>query len=78
MDEAGMTVGEAGRKGGRKTFERHGHDFYEGIGHKGGTANAATHDHAYFVAIGHKGSERQREMVAKAKALEATERGEQG
>lgn len=35
-----MTVEEAGRlgghKGGRKTAERHGREFYEEIGHKGG------------------------------------------
>jgi general stress protein YciG len=31
-----MTVQEAGRKGGKKTAERHGRDFYEAIGHKGG------------------------------------------
>ncbi len=32
-----MTVAEAGRKGGTKTSERHGHEFYQEIGHKGGT-----------------------------------------
>ena len=31
-----MTVKEAGRKGGEKTAETHGHEFYEQIGHKGG------------------------------------------
>jgi uncharacterized protein len=31
-----MTVQEAGRKGGMRTAESHGHDFYEEIGHKGG------------------------------------------
>lgn len=31
-----MTVKEAGRKGGLRTSETHGHDFYEQIGHKGG------------------------------------------
>ncbi|MHB0912043.1 MAG: Em GEA1 (EM1) [Armatimonadota bacterium] len=31
-----MTVSEAGRKGGRRTAETHGHDFYQEIGHKGG------------------------------------------
>ncbi|HNX09331.1 MAG TPA: Em GEA1 (EM1) [Methanothrix sp.] len=36
-DEKGtMTVQEAGRKGGKKTAETHGRDFYEAIGHKGG------------------------------------------
>lgn len=31
-----MTVQEAGRKGGMKTAETHGREFYEKIGHKGG------------------------------------------
>ncbi len=31
-----MTVAEAGRRGGRRTAETHGHEFYESIGHKGG------------------------------------------
>jgi general stress protein YciG len=31
-----MTVAEAGRKGGKKTADTHGHDFYKEIGHKGG------------------------------------------
>ncbi len=31
-----MTVQEAGRKGGLRTAQTHGKDFYEEIGHKGG------------------------------------------
>ena len=31
-----MTVAEAGRKGGLKTAQTHGHEFYEEIGRKGG------------------------------------------
>ena len=31
-----MTVAEAGRKGGERTAETHGREFYEEIGHKGG------------------------------------------
>ena len=31
-----MTVSEAGHRGGEKTAETHGHEFYEEIGHKGG------------------------------------------
>ncbi len=34
--KGGMTVAEAGRKGGKKTSETHGKEFYEEIGHKGG------------------------------------------
>jgi general stress protein YciG len=32
----GMTVREAGRKGGQKVRDERGHAFYEEIGHKGG------------------------------------------
>jgi general stress protein YciG len=35
-DKGGMTVREAGRKGGEVTSERHGPRFYEEIGRKGG------------------------------------------
>lgn len=31
-----MTVKEAGRKGGMRTSETHGHEFYQSIGRKGG------------------------------------------
>lgn len=31
-----MSVSEAGHKGGEKTAETHGHEFYQEIGHKGG------------------------------------------
>ncbi len=31
-----MTVQEAGRRGGQRTAETHGTEFYEEIGHKGG------------------------------------------
>lgn len=31
-----MTVQEAGRKGGQKTAQTHGREFYEEIGHMGG------------------------------------------
>ncbi len=34
--KGGMTVQEAGRRGGTKTAQTHGRDFYEEIGHKGG------------------------------------------
>lgn len=31
-----MSVREAGQKGGNRTSETHGHEFYSEIGHKGG------------------------------------------
>jgi uncharacterized protein len=35
-NKGAMTVSEAGHRGGEKTAETHGHEFYEEIGHKGG------------------------------------------
>jgi general stress protein YciG len=34
--KGGMTVAEAGRKGGEKVRDERGHEFYEEIGRKGG------------------------------------------
>jgi uncharacterized protein len=40
QDKGGMSVSDAGRKGGKKgglsTKKKYGHDFYEESGHKGG------------------------------------------
>ncbi len=35
-EKGSMTVQEAGRRGGERTAETHGREFYEEIGHKGG------------------------------------------
>ncbi len=37
-EKGGMSVAAAGRKGGQRTAERHGHEFYERIGKQGGQA----------------------------------------
>jgi general stress protein YciG len=36
VKKGGMTVAEAGRKGGEKVRDERGHEFYEEIGRKGG------------------------------------------
>lgn len=36
MNKGNMTVQEAGRKGGTRTSQTHGREFYQEIGHKGG------------------------------------------
>ena len=53
-DSGGMTVQEAGRKGGEKTASTHGHEFYQEIGQKGGE----------------KGGQRVRELVEEGKQAE--------
>ena len=58
-----MTVEEAGRKGGERTAESHGKEFYEKIGHKGGEKTASTHGHEFYQEIGHKGGEKGGQKV---------------
>ncbi|MHB1006595.1 MAG: hypothetical protein ACYC3S_13275 [Chloroflexota bacterium] len=62
---------EIERRGGRKTSERHGPEFYKRIGGKGGTANATKYGHEHFAKIGRKGGQRMSELIAKAKAVDA-------
>lgn len=57
-DKAGMTVREAGRKGGEATARTHGHDFYEEIGKKGGEVG------------GPRGGRRVRELIDRGKEAE--------
>jgi len=53
-DKGGMSVKEAGRKGGLATSRSHDREFYEQIGHKGGM----------------KGGQRVRELIEKGKETE--------
>lgn len=53
-DRGEMTVEEAGRKGGEKTSQTHGREFYEEIGQKGGE----------------KGGKRVKELVEEGKEAE--------
>lgn len=50
-----MTVEEAGRKGGEKTAETRGPEFYQAIGKKGG--EAVSRDRQHMSEIGRKGGE---------------------
>jgi general stress protein YciG len=52
-----MTVREAGHKGGEKTAETHGHEFYEKIGHKGGEKG------------GHKGGQKVKRLIELGKEV---------
>jgi uncharacterized protein len=52
--KGGMTVKEAGRKGGEATAKSHDHRFYEEIGHKGGV----------------KGGQRVRELIERGREAE--------
>ncbi len=70
-----MTVGEAGRKGGRATAKKYGHEFYEEIGKKGGriggpkggAATKAKYGQEFYERIGHKGGQKVRRLINEAK-----------
>ncbi len=70
-----MTVGEAGRKGGRETARRHGPEFFEAIGKKGGQIGGPIggmvtkrkYGHAFYESIGHKGGQKVKRLIEEAK-----------
>src|ERR1043166_952385 len=55
--KGGMTVAEAGRKGGVKVAQERGRAFYEQIGRKGGETVKAERGHEFYERIGRKGGE---------------------
>ncbi len=55
---SGMTVREAGQKGGETVKKKYGPEFYEAIGRKGGQATKLAHGHAFYEAIGKKGGKK--------------------
>ncbi|MHB0913592.1 MAG: KGG domain-containing protein [Armatimonadota bacterium] len=72
--EGEMTVSEAGKKGGEKTSETHGHEFYEEIGkkggQKGGETTASKYGHEFYEEIGHKGGQKVKELIEEGKKSE--------
>jgi general stress protein YciG len=55
---SGMSVREAGQKGGETVKKKYGPEFYEMIGRKGGQATKKAHGHAFYEAIGKKGGKK--------------------
>ncbi len=54
----GMTVREAGRKGGERVKAKYGSEFYEAIGRKGGEATKSKYGPAFYEVIGQKGGQK--------------------
>jgi len=67
LNKGGMTVREAGRKGGQKVRDERGHEFYEEIGRKGGETVRDTRGHEFYEEIGHKGGQKVRELIEAGK-----------
>lgn len=66
-EQGGMTVQEAGRKGGKTTSQTHGHEFYQKIGQMGGTRTSETHGKEFYQEIGKKGGSKVRELINEGK-----------
>jgi general stress protein YciG len=69
----GMTVREAGRKGGQKVRDERGHAFYEEIGRKGGETVRDQRGHEFYEEIGHKGGQKVKELIEAGKKRAAQE-----
>ncbi|HOX41063.1 MAG TPA: KGG domain-containing protein [bacterium] len=69
-DKGRMSVSEAGKKGGKKTAQTHGHDFYQEIGRKGGETTSREHGPNFYSEIGHKGGQRVRELIEEGRESE--------
>ena len=55
---SGMSVREAGQKGGETVKQKYGPEFYEEIGRKGGLATKQAHGHEFYEQIGKKGGKK--------------------
>jgi general stress protein YciG len=65
--KGGMSVREAGRKGGQKVRDTRGPEFYKDIGRKGGETIRDTRGHEFYEEIGHKGGQKVRELIEAGK-----------
>ena len=77
--KGGMTVAEAGHKGGEKVARERGRAFYERIGRKGGEMVKAERGHEFYEMIGKKGGHRVRTLIEEGKkaATEAAAKTEE-
>lgn len=66
-DKGGMTVSEAGRKGGEMTSKKYGPEFYEEIGKKGGETTSRRYGPEFYEEIGHKGGQKVKRLIEEGK-----------
>ena len=70
-----MTVGDAGRKGGKATAKKYGPEFYEEIGKKGGKIGGPIgglvtkekYGQEFYEEIGHKGGQKVKRLIEQGK-----------
>ena len=62
-DAGGMTVREAGKKGGDVVKTKYGPEFYVEIGRKGGESTKRRHGSQFYEEIGHKGGQRVKRYI---------------
>jgi len=58
VTSGGMTVREAGKRGGDRVKAKYGAGFYEAIGRKGGQATKEKYGPAFYEEIGQKGGQK--------------------
>ena len=56
--QGGMSVREAGRRGGERVKAKYGTEFYEEIGRKGGEATKTKYGPSFYEVIGQKGGQK--------------------
>ena len=61
--QGGMTVREAGKKGGDLVKSRYGPEFYVEIGRKGGESTKRRYGPEFYEEIGHKGGQRVKHYI---------------
>jgi hypothetical protein len=60
----GMSVREAGKRGGDRVKEKYGSEFYEAIGRKGGEATKSKYGPTFYEEIGAKGGQKPKRSPA--------------
>ena len=63
----GMSVREAGRKGGNTVKKKYGPEFYSEIGQKGGETVLRERGPEFFSEIGHKGGQKVKQLIEEGK-----------
>jgi len=63
----GMSVREAGKRGGGRVKAKYGSQFYEAIGRKGGEATKSKYGPAFYEEIGQKGGQKTKRPATEPK-----------